>query len=47
MGDGSFGKMRGEALFVIGRRGDYATRKNVKRMRRVDDAVEEGNNMLT
>ena len=53
MGDGSFGKMRGEAPFVIGRRGDYATRKNVKRMRRFDDddddddAVEEGNSMLT
>ena len=32
---------------MIGRRGDYATRRNVKRMRRVDDVVEEGNNMLT
>ena len=48
MGDGNFEKRRGEALFVIGRRGDYGTRKNVKRMRRVDDdAVEEGNSMLT
>ena len=47
MGDGSFEKLRGEGLFVIGRRDDYATRRNVKRMRRVDDVVEEGNNMLT
>lgn len=51
MGDGSFGKLKVEALFVIGLRGDYATRRNAKRMRRVDDddddAVEGGNNMLT
>ena len=53
MGDGSFGKLRVEALFVIDRRGDYATRRNVKRMKRVDDdddgddAVEGGNSMLT
>ena len=47
-GDGSFGKLRVEALFVIDRRGDYATRRNVKRMKRVDDdAVEGGNSMLT
>ena len=49
MGDESFEKLRGEGLFVIGRRDDYATRRNVKRMRRVDDVVvvEEGNSMLT
>ena len=52
MGDGSFEKQRVEALFVIGRRDDYATRRrNVKRMRRVDDVVvvvvEGGNSMLT
>ena len=46
MGDGSFEKMRAEALFVIGRRDDYATMKSVKRMRRVDDA-EERNSRLT
>ena len=55
MGDESFEKQRVEALFVIGHRGDYATKKrNVKRMRRVDDVdvvvvvVEEGDSsMLT
>ena len=37
MDDGNFETLRGEALSVIDRRGDYATRRNVKRMRRVDD----------
>lgn len=47
MGDGSFGRPRAEALFVIGRRGDYATtRKNVRKLTRVDDA-EVGNSRLT
>lgn len=46
-GDGSSGKLRAEALFVIGRRGDYATRRrNVKRMTKVDDA-EVRNSRLT
>ena len=50
MGDGNFEKLRVEALFVIDLRDDYATRRNAKRMRRVDDddgAVEGGNSMLT
>ena len=47
MGDASFGRPRAEALFVIGRRGDYATtRKNVRKLTRIDDA-EVGNSRLT
>ena len=37
MGDVSFGKLKGEALFVIDLRGDYATRRNVRTRMTVDD----------
>ncbi len=46
MGDGSFGKLKGEGLFAIGLRGDYATRRNVRWRLRVD-GVEVGNSRLT
>ena len=47
MGDANFERPKAEALFVIGRRGDYGTRrKNVRKLMRVDDA-EVGNSRLT
>ena len=45
-GDGSFGKLRGEALFVIGRRDDYATmRRNARMTTTVDDAEVRSNRL--
>lgn len=37
MDDGNFVKLKGEALFVIGLRDDYATRRNGRKRMKVDD----------
>ena len=44
MGDASSGKQRVAGLFVIGHRGDYATKpRNVRKMTKADDAEVHNN----